>query len=469
MFRWVSLIVIAFTLSISGYSRYRARQKGASIRRKDEPTFMVVARLLVTLPLFGSILAYLINPPWVEWALVDLPEWMRWIGVVFGVSTIPMAVWVFSSLGSNVSETVLTRSGQELVTVGPYHWIRHPLYATGALLLIAIGLMAANGLILVLSVLTIGLILWVVIPREEAALIDRFGAAYKSYMTVTGRLIPKMMKAGIREILFLLLVVLVAIPESAQVTPDTRRAWAQPWTPFHLIGNIYYVGASGVSAFLITTSAGSILLDGGLPETAGQIQANIKTLGFRVNDVKYLLNSHAHFDHAGGLAELKRTSGASMVASAGDAPALRAGGADMPPVVVDRVVNDGESVKLGDATLTAVITPGHTKGCTTWTMTAMDNGKPRRVLFFCSTSVVDRLVGNERYPEIVADYERSFKRLKTLDCDVFLGPHPAFFSMAEKVAKMKSGVNPFIDPKEMSQYVEQSEKAFRAELAKQTR
>ena len=155
-----------------------------------------------------------------------------------------------------------------------------------------------------------------------------------------------------------------------------------------------------------------------------------------------------------------------MVASAGDAPALRAGGADMPPVVVDRVVSDGESVKVGDTTVTAVITPGHTKGCTTWTMTAMDNGKPRRVVFYCSTSVVDRLVGNERYPEIVADYERSFKLLRTLECDVFLGPHPAFFSMAEKVAKMKSGVNPFIDPKEMSRYVAESEKTFRAELEK---
>jgi len=102
-------------------------------------------------------------------------------------------------------------------------------------------------------------------------------------------------------------------------------------------------------------------------------------------------------------------------------------------------------------------------------MTAMDNGKPRRVVFYCATSVFDSLVGNERYPEIVADYERSFKLLRTLDCDVFLGPHPAFFSMAEKVAKMKSGVNPFVDPKEISQYVAQSEKAFRAELAKQTK
>ena len=278
------------------------------------------------------------------------------------------------------------------------------------------------------------------------------------------------MKAIVRTILIVSIVNLLASPPPAQVNTDVRKAWAQPWAPFQVIGNIHYVGAAGVSAFLITTPVGSILLDGGLPETAAQIQANIKTLGFRIADVKFLLNSHAHYDHAGGLAELKRASGASMVASAGDTPALRAGGADMPPVVVDRVIGDGESVKVGDTAMTAVITPGHTKGCTTWTMTAMDQGKPRRVVFYCSTSVVDRLVGNERYPQIAADYERSFGRLKTLECDVFLGPHPAFFSMAEKVERMKSGgsaVNPFVDPREMSRYVAQSERAFSSELAKQ--
>jgi protein-S-isoprenylcysteine O-methyltransferase Ste14 len=192
MFRWIALIVVVSTLSISGYSRYRARQKGASIRRSDEPVHFIALRLLITLPLFGSILTYLINPDLVEWARIELPEWMRWVGVVLGCATIPLAVWVFSSLGSNVSETVLTRTGQRLVTIGPYHWIRHPLYATGALLLIAVGLMSANWLILLLSILSITLVLWIVIPREEAALIDLFGAEYQSYMSGTGRIFPKM-------------------------------------------------------------------------------------------------------------------------------------------------------------------------------------------------------------------------------------------------------------------------------------
>lgn len=275
-----------------------------------------------------------------------------------------------------------------------------------------------------------------------------------------------------RRILFVLLITLLTLPGIGQVNQDMRRAWAQPWAPFHLIGNIYYVGATGVSSFLIKTSEGFVLLDGGLPETAQQIENNIKKLGFRLNDVKYLLNSHAHFDHAGGLAELKRASGARLVASGGDAPALRSGGQDMPPVTVDRIIGDGESVRLGDTTLTAVVTPGHTKGCTTWTMTATDQGKPRRVVFYCSTSVVDRLVGNEKYPQIVSDYERSFGRLKGLECDVFLGPHPSFFNMAEKVARLKAGgsaVNPFVDSKEMGRYVEVSERGFRTELEKQRR
>jgi len=191
MFRWISLIVVLSTLSISGYCRYRARQGAATIRRMDESPALIAGRLLITIPLFGSVLAYLINPEWVEWSHIDLPEWVQWIGVAVGICAIPLALWVFTSLGSNVSETVLTRSGQQLVTVGPYRWIRHPLYATGAVLLIAVGLMAANWSILVLSILAIVLILWIVVPREEAALIERFGPEYTTYMQSTGRLFPR--------------------------------------------------------------------------------------------------------------------------------------------------------------------------------------------------------------------------------------------------------------------------------------
>ena len=254
----------------------------------------------------------------------------------------------------------------------------------------------------------------------------------------------------------------------AQQTSDQRAAWNQPFQPFHLIGNTYYVGATGVSAFLIVTPAGSFLLDGGLPETAPQIARNIAELGFRLSDVKYLLNSHAHFDHAGGLAELKRLSGATMVASAGDAPALRAGGPAMPAVGIDRIVADGEALQLGGTTLKANITPGHTKGCTTWTMTATEKGTAHHVVFHCSTSVVDPLVGNVQYPQIGTDYEYSFQKLRTLPCDVFLAPHPSFFDLENKRQRMKAGrANPFVDPTEFHRFLENSERQFHADLEKQ--
>lgn len=271
-----------------------------------------------------------------------------------------------------------------------------------------------------------------------------------------------------RTVALLILIVAWVIAPMAQQTLNERSSWNRPFQPFHLIGNIYYVGATGVSAFLIVTPSGSILLDGGLPETAPQIAQNIAKLGFRLSDVKYLLNSHAHFDHAGGLAELKRLSGATMVASSGDAPALRAGSPEMPAVEVDRIVGDGEALRLGDTTLTARVTPGHTKGCTTWTTLTSEAGRSHSVVFYCSTSVVDRLISNARYPQIAADYESSFRKLRTISGDVFLAPHPSFFDMENKRQKMKAGgPNPFLDPTELGRFVERSEREFRAELSNQ--
>jgi metallo-beta-lactamase class B len=265
-----------------------------------------------------------------------------------------------------------------------------------------------------------------------------------------------------------IVVVAAAVGLSAQQDSNERAAWNQPFEPFRLIGNIHYVGAAGVSAFLIVTPEGAILLDGALPETASQISRHIVTLGFRVGDVKYLLNSHAHFDHAGGLAELKRLTGARFVASRGDAPALKAGGPDMPAIAVDQVVDDGDTVRLGETLLTAHITPGHTKGCTTWATTTVEGGATYRVVFYCSTSIVDRLVGNTGYPNIVADYERTFAAIRKIPSDVFLANHPAFFRMAQKRTRMiQGGPNPFVDPAEMGRFVEDSERQFRAALAKE--
>ena len=257
----------------------------------------------------------------------------------------------------------------------------------------------------------------------------------------------------------------------AQVSADQRAAWNRPVKPFRVISNIYYVGAANVSSFFIRTPQGAILLDGGLPETAPFIEKNIAQLGFSMKDIKILLNSHAHFDHCGGLAELKKLSGAQMVASERDRPVLVSGqgrAGTFPPVGVDRVIGDHQTVQLGGVTMTAHITPGHTKGCTTWTMPVSDGGKTYRVVFYCSTSVVDKLVNNSDYPDIVADYERSFAELRKIPCDVFLGPHAGFFKLEEKRKQLDAGkADAFVDPTEMQKYVDESEHAFQEQLAKE--
>jgi len=271
---------------------------------------------------------------------------------------------------------------------------------------------------------------------------------------------------------------LAGVALMAQRDSGERAAWNEPVKPFRIIDNVYYVGVSGVTSFLITTPQGHILLDGGFPETAPRTEENIAALGFRIQDVKVLLNSHAHYDHCGGLAELKRLSRAQMVASRSDAEVLESGGrvsfegwknSGFPPVKVDRVIADGETVPLGDVTLTAVLTPGHTKGCTTWTMPVTDSGRTYHVVFYCSTTVPGyQLVNNPKYPQIVSDYERSFAKLRQLPCDVFLAPHGGFFHLDEKRARMGNGVaNPFIDPAELRAFLAQSEQDFDRELKKQ--
>ena len=269
----------------------------------------------------------------------------------------------------------------------------------------------------------------------------------------------------------LLLIVASALGLFAQSTADRRAAWNQPVKPFRVIGNVYYVGAH-VSSFLIRTPAGDILLDGGLPETAPLIEKNIAALGFSIKDVKILLNSHAHYDHCGGLAELKKRSGAKMVASAPDARVLNTGAGEFEPfpaVHVDQIIADKGTVRLGGLTLTAHLTPGHTQGCTTWTMPVTEAGKTYQVVFYCSTSVVDKLVHNTAYPEIVSDYEHSFAELRKMPCDVFLGPHAEFFHLDEKRKQLEAGkLDAFVDPTEMHKFVDDSERAFRKQLAEES-
>lgn len=262
---------------------------------------------------------------------------------------------------------------------------------------------------------------------------------------------------------------------------ETSRSWNQPVRPYRVIGNIYYVGASEVTSFLIVTPKGHILLDSGFIETVPQIERNIVQLGFRWEDVRVLINSHAHYDHAGGLALLKQLTGAELMASEADAALLANGGKgdfhfgdrlSYTPVKTDRLLRDGDKVELGGVTMIAHLTPGHTKGCTTWTMKVKEGRKQYDVVFVGSTTVPGyKLVNNPQYPEIATDYARTFRVLEQLPCDVFLASHGSFYSMLKKAELLRQGKkrNPFIDRSGYRRFIEQTKKAFRAQLQKEQR
>jgi metallo-beta-lactamase class B len=256
---------------------------------------------------------------------------------------------------------------------------------------------------------------------------------------------------------------------------DQPPAWVQPVKPFKILDNLYYVGTKGLASYLIVTEKGALLLDGTLAENAQRIESNIRSLGFRLADVKVILNSHAHYDHAAGIAQLKRDTGAQFMAMEGDKSALENGeqegdtnygGANFPPVTVDRSLKDGDTVELGGTKLVAVATPGHTKGCTTWTLTASDNGAVRRVVFPCSISVAGNiLVGNRGYPGIVADFRRSFKRLKSIPADIVLPAHPEIADVLGRGAAKEAGdMDAFVERSLLAKIVVQSEEAFEREL-----
>ena len=254
--------------------------------------------------------------------------------------------------------------------------------------------------------------------------------------------------------------------------------WNTPTEPFHVIDNVWYVGTEGLSAFLFTTPEGHILLDGATPQGAPMIEANIAKLGFKLSDVKVLLNSHAHFDHSGGLAQLKKDTGAPLYAMEGDVSALEGGfylgsesvhAMDAPPVKVDRALKDGDTVKLGGFTLTAHLTPGHSRGCTSWGATLHDKGKAYEALVFCSATVAaNRITKPEQYEGIVADYRSTFAKTKTMKVDIPLAPHPEFFQLLEKSAKANAdpkATNPFVDPAAFGVLIAKLETAFETTLA----
>lgn len=270
------------------------------------------------------------------------------------------------------------------------------------------------------------------------------------------------------------------VPAATDASSRWPAAWSEPTAPFHIIDGIYYVGSAGLGAFLVTTPEGHVLIDGGLPETAPQIAASIESLGFDLAEVKILLNTHAHFDHSGGLAELKEKTGAPLFAHEGDVSALEGGfylGSEdvadyaAPPVMVDRALQDQAVVELGGRQLVLHHTPGHTRGCSSWGLRASVGGEDLEVLVFCSATVAaNRLVGPPQYQGIVDDYRATFARARTMRVDVPLAPHPEFFGLLEKrdQAEREESHRPFVDRPAFGALIERLERDFEARLTEQT-
>lgn len=251
-------------------------------------------------------------------------------------------------------------------------------------------------------------------------------------------------------------------------------------TPFQIIDNVAYVGTDSLGAYLFRSDHGLILLDGALPESAPHVEAHIRELGFALTDVKILLNTHAHYDHSGGLAQLKRDTGAELFAMEGDVSALEAGfylGSESdpslkaPPVKVDKALHDGDLVSLGNVTLKANLTPGHSRGCTSYSTTVHEQGRAYELVVFCSATVAgNRITPPLQYPGIVEDYRRTFAKTKAMHVDVFLAPHGEFFDLKGKLAKRGTGgPNPFIDASEFPVFMTKLENDFEKTLAARSR
>jgi metallo-beta-lactamase class B len=271
-----------------------------------------------------------------------------------------------------------------------------------------------------------------------------------------------------------------------------RRGGQTAAEPFRIAGNFYYVGASDVASFLLTGPEGHVLIDAGYPRTPALILASIAALGFNIRDVKVLLNSEPHYDHAGGLAELQRASGAGVWASEASADAITSGGDDagtnfLPMRLavwvgvsrydaarVDRRVADGETIRLGPIAVTAHITGGHTSGCTSWSFPVRDGDRTLQVVSACSLEMLPgmRLVEPERYPGIRGDFERSFRVLRSLPEDIWVTSHARAFGRYRKFLERGQAKDPaeaFIDRDGYRRYIDTAEERFRTVLAQQQR
>ena len=282
---------------------------------------------------------------------------------------------------------------------------------------------------------------------------------------------------------FFRLLALIAMFTSLRAVADDNPAWTTPIAPFRIVENVYYVGSQDLAAYLIVTPAGDILINSNLESSVPLIKHSVEQLGFHFTDIKILLISHAHFDHDAGSAAILKQTGAKYMVMDADVPSVEDGGVtdfayggkqQYPPAKVARVLHDGDKVTLGGSTLVAHKTPGHTQGCTTWTMVVKDHGVNRNVVFVGSWNVNPgyRLVAAggklASYPGIAADYVHTFEVLRSLPCDFFLGAHGVYFNMLEKLKRAPAGGSAvWIDPAGYKAAVAERQQAFEAELAKQ--
>ena len=276
-------------------------------------------------------------------------------------------------------------------------------------------------------------------------------------------------------------IIILLLASTLRLTAAPIPAWTQPHPPFRIAGNLYYVGSDDLASYLIVTPQGDILINSNLESSVPLIRKSVESLGFKFSDIKILLISHAHYDHCAGSAKIKQLTGARYYVMDGDVSVVESGGktdfnyaADptmhFPPTHVDRVLHEGDKVSLGSSTLTAHLTPGHTKGTTTWTIDEAEGGRTLHAVIVGSPNVNPgyKLVGNRTYPRIVEDYRLNFSVLRSLPCDLFLGAHGAYFDLAAKYARFKNGDrNAFIDPAGYHVYIADREQAFESDLTRQ--
>lgn len=270
----------------------------------------------------------------------------------------------------------------------------------------------------------------------------------------------------------------------ASLRAETDPDWTTTLPPFRIAGNLYYVGSRDLASFLFTSPAGHILINSNLTTSPVQILANVEKLGFKMHEIKILLISHSHYDHCAGSAEILSKTNAKYMVMDGDVAVVESGGKTdflfgnrpdflYPPAKVSRILHDGGTVTLGETTLTAHKTPGHTKGCTTWTTILKDGGKSYNTVIVGSPNINpgQNLINDPKYPQMAADYVAGFRTLQSLTCDIFLGAHGGYFDLLAKREKQQAGqigqAEAFVDPQGYKAYIADRQQAFEAELAKQ--